>query len=46
MDVRIAAIIAVATLAFAGCERSDAPQPTSPPADTAPTDAPVRNTHG
>ena len=41
MDVRIPAIIAVATVALAGCERSEAPQPAPAPADTAPADAPV-----
>ena len=41
MDVRTLAIIAAASLALAGCERSEAPQPAPAPADTAPADAPV-----
>jgi heat shock protein HslJ/uncharacterized membrane protein len=41
MDVRILAIFALASVALAGCERSEAPQPSPAPADTAPADAPV-----
>jgi heat shock protein HslJ/uncharacterized membrane protein len=41
MDIRTLAIIAAASLALAGCERSEAPQPVPAPADTAPADAPV-----
>jgi heat shock protein HslJ/uncharacterized membrane protein len=41
MDVRILAIIALASVALAGCERSEAPQPAPAPADTAPADAPA-----
>ena len=41
MDVRKLAIIAVTSLALAGCERSEAPQPAATPPDTAPADAPV-----
>ncbi len=42
MDFRILAIFALASVALAGCERSEAPQPAPAPADTAPADAPVR----
>ena len=41
MDVRILAIITVTSLALAGCERSEAPQPEQAPADTAAPDARV-----
>lgn len=41
MDVRILAIFALASVALAGCERSEAPQPAPAPADTAPADAPA-----
>jgi heat shock protein HslJ/uncharacterized membrane protein len=41
MNIRTLAIIAAASLALAGCERSEAPQPAPAPADTAPADAPV-----
>ena len=41
MDVRILAIFALALVALAGCERSEAPQPAPAPADSAPADAPV-----
>jgi heat shock protein HslJ/uncharacterized membrane protein len=41
MDVRILAIFALVSVALAGCERSEAPQPAPAPADTAPADSPV-----
>src|SRR5687767_12459953 len=41
MDVRILAIISVFSLALAGCERSEAPQPAATPPDASPADVPV-----
>ena len=41
MDARTLAIIAAASWALAGCERSEAPQPAQAPADTAPSAASV-----
>src|SRR5688572_19091696 len=41
MDVRILAIFALVSVALAGCERSEAPQPAPAPADTAPADSPA-----
>lgn len=41
MDVRILVIITVTSLALAGCERSEGPQPAHAPADAAPAEAPV-----
>ena len=41
MDVRTLVIIAAASLALAGCERTEAPKPAPAPVDTAPADAPA-----